>query len=88
MSQTLSAKFYLENKERLQKKLVKDIKIFLKKKKKKSDTMVVSVTKISQEKEKQKLVEYRKKYCKMRKKCQIIIIRKCFNFKKFAPLSE
>ena len=29
----LSAKYYQENKERLQKKLVKDIKIFLKKKK-------------------------------------------------------
>ena len=48
MSKTLSAKYYHENKERLQKKLVKDIKIFLKKKKKKSDNMVVNVTNISQ----------------------------------------
>ena len=47
MSKTLSAKYYQENKERLQKKLVKDIKSFLKKKKKKSDNMVVNVTKIS-----------------------------------------
>ena len=33
MPKNLSAKYYQENKERLQKKLVKDIKIFLKKKK-------------------------------------------------------
>ena len=32
MSKTVSAKHYQENKERLQMKLVKDIKIFLKKK--------------------------------------------------------
>ena len=36
MPKNLSAKYYQENKERLQKKLVKDIKIFLKKKKKKA----------------------------------------------------
>ena len=35
ISKTLSAKYYQEKKERLPKKLVKDIKIFLKKKKKK-----------------------------------------------------
>ena len=34
--------------KKLQKKLVKDIKIFLRKKKKKSDNLVVNVTKISQ----------------------------------------
>ena len=34
ISKNLSAKYYQENKERLQKTLVKDIKIFLKKKKK------------------------------------------------------
>ena len=44
----MSAKYYPENKERLQKKLVKDIKIFLRKKEKKSDNMLVNVTKISQ----------------------------------------
>ena len=48
MSKNLSAKYYQENKERQQKKLVKTIKIFLEKKKKKSDNMVVNVTKISQ----------------------------------------
>ena len=43
MTKNLSAKYCQKNKERLQKKSVKDIKIFLKKKKKKSDNMVVSV---------------------------------------------
>ena len=49
MSKTLSGKYYQENKERLQKKLTKDIKILLKKKKKKKKrgNMVVNVTKIS-----------------------------------------
>ena len=63
MSKTLSAKYYQENKERPQKRPMKDIKIFLKKKR---GNMVVNVTKISED-EKQKLIEYRKKY-KMRKK--------------------
>ena len=35
MSKDSSAKYYQENKEKLQKKLLKDIKVFLKKKKKK-----------------------------------------------------
>ena len=43
MSKNLSAKYFQEKKERLQKKLVKDIKIFLKKKNKKSDNMVTNV---------------------------------------------
>ena len=34
MSKNLPAKYYQNNKERLQKKLVKDMKVFLKKKKK------------------------------------------------------
>ena len=46
MSKNSSAKYYQNNKERLQKNLVKDIKVFLKKKKKKSDNMVVNDTKI------------------------------------------
>ena len=48
MFRNLSAKYYQENKEILQKKLLKDIKIFLRKKKKKSNNMAVNVTKISQ----------------------------------------
>ena len=39
MSKALSAKYYQENKERLQKKLVKGIKFFLKKNKKKKATI-------------------------------------------------
>ena len=46
MSKDLSAKYYENNKERIQKKLVKDIKIFLRKIKKKSNNMVVNDTKI------------------------------------------
>ena len=48
MSKNSSHKYYQENKERLQKKAVKHIKIFARKKKRKSDNMVVNVTKISQ----------------------------------------
>ena len=48
MSKNLSAKYYQENKERKQKMLVKAITIFLGKKKKKSDNMIVNVTKIFQ----------------------------------------
>ena len=48
MSKNLLAKYYQENKERLQRKIMKDIKIFLKKKKQKSGNMVVNITKISQ----------------------------------------
>ena len=81
MSKNLSAKYNQENKERLQKKLMKDIKIFLKKKKEKGNNMVVNVDKILSEDEKQKLVENSKKYFRMRKNifynhklCFIIII--------------
>ena len=48
MSKNLSAKYYQENKERLQKNLVKDIKIFLNTKKATIDNMVMNITKISQ----------------------------------------
>ena len=48
MSNNLSARHYQEYKEILQEKLMKDIKIFVQNKKKKSVTMVVNVTKISQ----------------------------------------
>ena len=41
-----SAKYYQNNKEKLRKKLAKDIKVFLKKKNKKSDNMVMNDTKI------------------------------------------
>ena len=47
-SKIFSTKCYQKHKQRLQKKLVKDINIFLKKKKKISDNIVVNITNISQ----------------------------------------
>ena len=53
MSKGSSAKFYQDNKERLQKKkFVKDIEFFLEKKKKKRNNMAVINTKIYQKKKK------------------------------------
>ena len=48
MSKNSSARYYQDNKERLLKKPMKDIKVFLSKRKKKSNNMVVKDTKISQ----------------------------------------
>ena len=45
MFENSSAKYCQHNQDKLQKQLVKDIKVFLKKKKKKSDNMVVKDTK-------------------------------------------
>ena len=61
MFKILSAKYYQENKERLEKKLMKVIKIFLKKKKKKSSDMIVNVTKISQKMKNISLLSIEKK---------------------------
>ena len=61
MSITLSAKYYQENKKRPQKKLVKDIKIYLKKERKKKRQYGRERYKKVLEDEKQNLVEYRKK---------------------------
>ena len=46
--------------KKLQKKLVKDIKIFLRNKKKKSDNLVVNVTKISQKMKNKSLLGIKK----------------------------
>ena len=46
MFKNSSAKFYQDNKERLQEKLAKDIKVFLKKKMGKSNKRIVNDTKI------------------------------------------
>ena len=75
MSKNSSAKYYEENKERLQKKLVKDIKIFLKKKKKKSGNMVVNVTKISQKMKNKSLLSKEKNIIEREKML-------CYNYKK------
>ena len=67
LSKNLSAKYCQEIEEKLQKKLAKDIKIFTKKEKKKSDNMVVNVTKIFQKMKNRNLhAECRKKYYRMR----------------------
>ena len=70
--------------------LVKDIKAFLKKKKKKSKQQYgrKRYRNVSEDK-KQNLVEYRKeKNYKMRKKYLITIIRKIFSFTNFVVFSR
>ena len=66
MFETLSARYYQENKERLEKSLRK-ISKFFRRRKKKRQYVIVNVIKISQKMNKQKLVEFRKKYYRMRK---------------------
>ena len=48
MSKESPDNYYQNNKDRLQEKLLKDFKVFLKKKKKKSINMVLNNTKICQ----------------------------------------
>ena len=67
MSKSLSAKYYQENKERLQKNLVKDVKIRLKRKEKRSNNVVVNVVKIFQKMKSKSLLNIRKKYYRMKK---------------------
>ena len=68
MTKDLSAKYYQDNKERLQKKLAIDIKISIKKKKEK-DKWQYSPERFKNlpKDEKQKLVAYRKKFIKWEK---------------------
>ena len=68
MSKDSSAKYYYDNKKRLQEKLMKDIKASIKKKMKKKWKDGREIYKQLQEKEKQMLVDYSKKYYKTRKK--------------------
>ena len=63
-----------------------DTKIFLKKKKKQSDNMLVNVTKISQNMIKVDRLSIEKNFIKKEKKRLIIIIRKHFNLENFASL--
>ena len=67
------------------KKLTKDIKIFLKKQKRKSNTVLVKATKISQ-KMKKKILLSMEKILQNEKKYFIIIIRKHFNLESLASL--
>ena len=64
MSKDISAKYYQDNKERQQKQLVKDIKIFLKKIPKSN---YGDMNNIKMKDETQRLVEYIKNYFRMRK---------------------
>ena len=61
MLKNSSAKYYQENKERLTKKLAKDIKIFLKKKEKKN------ITKISQRMKSKSFLSIKKNVIDLRK---------------------
>ena len=64
MAKYSSAKFYQNNKERLQKKLVTDIKVFLRKKKKKSNNMVLNDTKLYQKMKNKSLLSIEKNIIK------------------------
>ena len=65
MSKYISDKYYQKNKD-YKKNFVKNIKVFLKKKKK-SNNMVVNITKISYRMKNKKFVQYRKKHYRMTK---------------------
>ena len=65
ISKDSSSKYDQDNKERLQNKLVKNIKVFLKKKKKKA--IIRERYKNLSKNEKRKLVEYKKKKYRMRR---------------------
>ena len=67
MSKNSLAKYYQNNKERLQKKLVKGIKVFLKKKKKNSNNMFINNIKIYQEMRNKSLLSTEKKKNKIKK---------------------
>ena len=78
MSKDSSANYYQDNKERLQKKLLKDIKVFLKKKKKKNDNMVVGNIKIYQKTENKSWLSIEKILSNAKRRLNIII-RKYFH---------
>ena len=82
MSKESPANYYQNNKDRLQKKLVKDFKVFLKKKKKKSINMVLNNTKICQKMKNQNWLNSGKNIVN-EKIHLIIIIRTYFSFRRF-----
>ena len=77
MSKDSSAKYYQNSKDRLEKKLMKNIKVFLKKKKKKSNNMVMSDMKIYQKKRNKSLLSIEEDI--KLEKCLIIITRNYFH---------
>ena len=80
MSKDYSDKYYQNDKERLLKKLVKDIKVYLKKNMIQSNNMVMIDKKISQKMKNKSLLSI-KKYYNMRKKYLIIIIKNYYFLK-------
>ena len=60
VSNTLSAKYYQGNKEKILKKILKIIKIFLKEKKEKSNNIIVIDTNISKKMENKSLLSIEK----------------------------
>ena len=74
LSKNSSVKYYQENKGRLQKKLEKNIKVFLKKKNMKNDNMVLNDTKTYQKMKTKSLLSIEKNVIKR----LIIIIRNYF----------
>ena len=77
MSKNLFAKYYQENKEKLQIKAPERYQNLSKEEKEKSSNMVVNVTKISQKMKNKSLLSIEKKYRRMRK----ILIKKFKNSK-------
>ena len=75
MSEDLSVKYYQTNKESLQKKDRERYQCLSKKKKKKSDNMVVHNTKIYQKMKRKNLKSIEKTMTKMRKNISFVIIR-------------
>ena len=75
MSKNLSANKYKENKERLEKKFMKNNKIFLKEKKKKIDNIVAKDTKIYQKLKNKSLSSIGKNIIEWKK-------MPCYNYKK------
>ena len=67
MGKNLSAKYYQENKERLQKKARERYQNLSKEEKETNRQYVCERYKNLSEDEKNKRVEYKKKYCRMRK---------------------
>ena len=82
MSKDSSPKYHQNNKEKFQKKSRERYQSLFKEEKQKMWQYGHEwYKKLPEEKQKQKLIQYRKKYCKMRKKYLIIIIKN-FCFKK------
>ena len=85
MSKGSSTKYYQNKKERLQRKLLKDIKVFLKKKKKTSNNMVVKDTKIYNNMKNKSYLSIEKNIIKS-EKTPYYNYKKLFSFRRFSFL--